>query len=507
MADVAHADETIEPTEREFIHSIIEFGDTVVREVMVPRPDMVTVGAGETVTEALERCLAAGFSRLPGVGRGLRRRARHRVHEGPVHVERSGRGRDAWSPRRCGPPKFVPETKRVPTLLAEMQNENVHLAIVVDEYGGTAGLVTLEDVLEELVGEIRDEFDLDESRAHRARRRRRRRRLRANEHRRASTSCFDAPLPKGSLGHRRRPRLRPRGRRARGGPGARRRRRSASPSSESRAGASCASASSTSARRRRRREVRASSRSSATERRQVDPAQPARRREGLDHRGDPEHDAPRRARRRAPTGRPARRGRHPGAAPSEDPRSAPRLNETALVAFDDVDAVVCLVEATGPDRAGGPPVLGEHRSRRAARRPRAVRRGEQGRPAAARDGGRPAPLRPGRRGRGGRRRPRRGRRRAASSTSPCRRATATAWTRCATPSSRGCPTGPAWFPDDAVTDQTESDRVAELVREQLLRARPRRAAARDPLPRSPPTSGRVIERRGARRARQPEGRS
>ena len=158
MADVAHEEHVIEHQERTFIHSIIDFGDTVVREVMVPRPDMVTVEADDSVTVALEAALAAGFSRIP-------------VHEDRiddiigiaytkdlVRAERVGK---AAQPVRdsARPAKFVPESKEVSALLRQMQEEKFHMAIVVDEYGGTAGLVTLEDLLEELVGEIVDEFD------------------------------------------------------------------------------------------------------------------------------------------------------------------------------------------------------------------------------------------------------------------------------------------------------------------------------------------------------------
>ncbi|HEY8081718.1 MAG TPA: hemolysin family protein, partial [Acidimicrobiales bacterium] len=161
MADVAHRDDVIEPTEREFIHSVIEFGDTVAREIMVPRTDMVTTAGTDSVTECLERGLAAGYSRLPVLGDDVDDVVGIAFTKDLVRLERSGGGaRPVASAAR--PAKFVPETKRVPTLLSEMQAENVHLAIVVDEYGGTAGLVTLEDVLEELVGDIRDEFDLEE---------------------------------------------------------------------------------------------------------------------------------------------------------------------------------------------------------------------------------------------------------------------------------------------------------------------------------------------------------
>ena len=161
MADVAHEENVIEGEERAFIHSIIDFGDTVAREVMVPRPDMVTVEADTSVTGALETALAAGFSRIP-------------VHTGQIddvegiaytkdlmRAERVGRGEE---PVRASarPAVFVPESKEVPSLLRQMQEEKFHMAIVVDEYGGTAGLVTLEDLLEELVGEIVDEFDVEE---------------------------------------------------------------------------------------------------------------------------------------------------------------------------------------------------------------------------------------------------------------------------------------------------------------------------------------------------------
>ncbi|HTT87634.1 MAG TPA: hemolysin family protein, partial [Acidimicrobiales bacterium] len=161
MADVAHEEDVIEGEERELIHSIIEFGDTVVREVMVPRPDMRALDSSLSTSEALTVAMEAGFSRLP-------------VHAGNVddivgvahakdliRAERDGRGgRPVGEVVR--PAHFVPESKRVARLLREMQERHYHLAIVVDEYGGTAGLVTLEDLIEELVGEIVDEYDVEE---------------------------------------------------------------------------------------------------------------------------------------------------------------------------------------------------------------------------------------------------------------------------------------------------------------------------------------------------------
>ncbi len=160
LAGEAVASESIDMQEREFIESIITFGDTVVREVMVPRPDMVVVEAGFRIADALEVAILNGYSRLPTIGDGiddivgiihakdLMRAQRDDLEAEPVTgILRASR--------------FVPETKRVAELLREMQAETFHLAIVVDEYGGTAGLVTLEDLIEELVGEIVDEFDVE----------------------------------------------------------------------------------------------------------------------------------------------------------------------------------------------------------------------------------------------------------------------------------------------------------------------------------------------------------
>ncbi len=161
MVDVAEEEEEIEEEERELIHSIFEFGDTVVREVMVPRPDMVTVSADATVGDALETITKAGYSRVPIYegdndnivavlyAKDLLKRVSDLNREAPV--KEFGRN-----------PFFVPEQKRISDLLREMQRQRFHLAIVVDEYGGTAGLVTIEDLLEEIVGEIVDEYDREE---------------------------------------------------------------------------------------------------------------------------------------------------------------------------------------------------------------------------------------------------------------------------------------------------------------------------------------------------------
>jgi CBS domain containing-hemolysin-like protein len=161
MADVAHEENVIEKDERTFIHSIIDFGDTVAREVMTPRPDMVTVEADATVRDALETALTAGYSRIPVEEAGIDDIIGIAYAKDMVRDERAGKSGQSV-PASMRPAKFVPESKEVSELLREMQEEKFHMAIVVDEYGGTAGLITLEDLLEELVGDIVDEFDAEE---------------------------------------------------------------------------------------------------------------------------------------------------------------------------------------------------------------------------------------------------------------------------------------------------------------------------------------------------------
>ena len=161
LADVAVEEEVIEREESKLIHSIIEFGDTVVREVMVPRPDMVAIEARASVDDALEVVMAAGFSRIPVYEQGIDDVAGILFARDLMKAVRDGQGSE---PVRAlvRPAVFVPETKRVAELMPEMQKVKTHMAIVVDEHGGTAGLVTLEDLLEELVGEIVDEYDVEE---------------------------------------------------------------------------------------------------------------------------------------------------------------------------------------------------------------------------------------------------------------------------------------------------------------------------------------------------------
>ena len=162
VADLAVEGAVIEAEERRLIESVIELGDTVVREVMVPRTDMITFTADFRVADALEVVILNGYSRIPACGEGIDDIV------GIVHAKDLMRAeRDDHEDQPVGelarPAFFVPETKGVADLLREMQQRRVHMAVVIDEYGGTAGLVTLEDIIEELLGEIVDEFDVEDA--------------------------------------------------------------------------------------------------------------------------------------------------------------------------------------------------------------------------------------------------------------------------------------------------------------------------------------------------------
>jgi CBS domain containing-hemolysin-like protein len=160
LVDLAGESAVIEAQEREMIHSVFELGDTVAREVMVPRTDMVTVDGEKSLRSAMSLFLRSGFSRIPVVGDGsddvlgllyfkdVARRVNADPDAGALPVTAQMR-----------PMHYVPESKPVDDLLREMQRDQSHFAVVVDEYGGTAGLITIEDILEEIVGEIADEYD------------------------------------------------------------------------------------------------------------------------------------------------------------------------------------------------------------------------------------------------------------------------------------------------------------------------------------------------------------
>jgi putative hemolysin len=156
-----HSEEQDHEEEFELISSVLEFTDAIVREVMVPRTYMVTVSASADSDQALDVAVASGRSRIPVTGDSLD------DVEGVLYARDLLRLRDTANRpvpvrRLMRPAHFVPETKRVSELLRELQREKVHLAIVVDEFGGTAGIVTIEDLIEEIVGEIADEYDTEE---------------------------------------------------------------------------------------------------------------------------------------------------------------------------------------------------------------------------------------------------------------------------------------------------------------------------------------------------------
>jgi len=158
LVELAEQRGEVDARERQLIDSALDLGDTIVREVMVPRPDIVFVEHGRTVRQGLNLALRSGFSRIPVIGESaddvvgivfLKDLARRSIgNRSTGHVEDVMR-----------PASFVPDSKPVDELLREMQVGRIHMAVVLDEYGGTAGLVTIEDILEEIVGEITDESD------------------------------------------------------------------------------------------------------------------------------------------------------------------------------------------------------------------------------------------------------------------------------------------------------------------------------------------------------------
>ena len=163
LVDIAEANRLIESDERAMIHSVFELGDTIVREVMVPRTEMVYIERTKTLRQTMSLALRSGYSRIPVVGESLDDVV------GMAYLKdvtrRTFDNREAGTTERAEsimrPCLYVPDSKPVDAVLREMQSSRTHVAIVVDEYGGTAGMVTIEDVLEEIVGEINDEYDLE----------------------------------------------------------------------------------------------------------------------------------------------------------------------------------------------------------------------------------------------------------------------------------------------------------------------------------------------------------
>jgi CBS domain containing-hemolysin-like protein len=161
LVKVGEEEGVIEEAEREMIHSIFEFGDTVAREVMVPRIDMVCVADTETVAAALRVIRAEQHSRLP-VYHGTIDQIVGIVHVKDLMALTQDGREEAPVTEAARPAYFIPESKPLDTLLRELRRRKTQMAIVVDEYGGTAGLVTTEDLLEEIVGPILDEYDVEE---------------------------------------------------------------------------------------------------------------------------------------------------------------------------------------------------------------------------------------------------------------------------------------------------------------------------------------------------------
>ena len=163
LVDQAHERGLVEESEHEMIHSVFELGDTLVRELMVPRTEMVWIEGNKNLRQGLSLALRSGFTRIPVIGENLDAilgiayvkdlaRRTHEYRDSELSELVKDHLRKAT---------FVPETKTAADLLKEMQRDQIHLAIVIDEYGGTAGLITIEDILEEIVGEIADEYDDD----------------------------------------------------------------------------------------------------------------------------------------------------------------------------------------------------------------------------------------------------------------------------------------------------------------------------------------------------------
>ncbi|GIE82660.1 membrane protein [Actinoplanes philippinensis] len=163
LVDLAEQRGVVEHGEREMIHSVFTLGDTIAREVMVPRTEMVWIEAPKTLQQALYLFLRSGFSRIPVIGESVDDVLGVLYLKDVIRRTQNGDPAATAQPvaDAMRPANFVPESKPVDDLLSEMQAARNHLVIVVDEYGGTAGLVTIEDILEEIVGEITDEYDVE----------------------------------------------------------------------------------------------------------------------------------------------------------------------------------------------------------------------------------------------------------------------------------------------------------------------------------------------------------
>lgn len=162
LVEVGETQGVLEEEEKEMIHSIFEMGDTVVREVMTPRTDMVCADVDQPITKAVDLVIKEGYSKLP-VYEGNIDHIIGVVHDRELLIAVSRGEQEGVLRPLMRPIKAIPENKKIDELMREMQAEKVSVAIVVDEYGGTAGLVTMEDLLEEIVGDIMDEYDAEEA--------------------------------------------------------------------------------------------------------------------------------------------------------------------------------------------------------------------------------------------------------------------------------------------------------------------------------------------------------
>lgn len=154
-------DGIINEDEGEMLHSIFEFGETIVREVMVPRTDMICCSSQATLEELLQAVIDSGHSRIP-IFEGTADHIVGVVYAKDLLKYWGQRSEEVDVGRVMRTPYFVPETKNVEALLQEFRTKRVHMAIAIDEYGGTSGLITIEDLIEEIIGDIQDEYDLEE---------------------------------------------------------------------------------------------------------------------------------------------------------------------------------------------------------------------------------------------------------------------------------------------------------------------------------------------------------
>ncbi len=162
MVEVGEEEGVLEEEEREMIHNVFDLADTSVREVMVPRIDMVTVEADDTIDGVMQLITQGGFSRIPVFDDTINDIIGVLYAKDLLRVIAGGQRPEKIRQLPLRSAYFVPESKRLDDLLHEMQKQRVHMAIVVDEYGAVAGLVTIEDVVEEIIGDIKDEYDKEE---------------------------------------------------------------------------------------------------------------------------------------------------------------------------------------------------------------------------------------------------------------------------------------------------------------------------------------------------------